>query len=164
MAERAFSPARLPGFTTVAMLVFVALYLPILMLVVYSFNAGNSVAEWRGFSLQWFARAWANDQIREATIRSLVLASSAAVIATTVATMAALGTTRRRAFKGQRNSRQVHAHASGTLANRGKCGVPKLGYAVILESALQSEDTRTRAVLDSQRGTLNRGCRAGGKK
>ena len=101
MAERAFSPARLPGFTTIAMLVFVALYLPILMLVAYSFNAGRSVAEWQGFSLQWFARAWANDQIREATIRSLVLATSAAVIATTVATMAALGTTRRRAFRGQ---------------------------------------------------------------
>ncbi len=101
MAERAFSPARLPGFTSIAMLVFVALYLPILMLVVYSFNAGRSVAEWQGFSLHWFAAAWANDQIRDATIRSLVLATSAAVIATTVATMAALGTTRRRAFKGQ---------------------------------------------------------------
>ena len=101
MAERGFAPARLPGFTSIAMLVFVALYLPILMLVAYSFNAGKSVAAWQGFSLQWFARAWANDQIREATIRSLVLATSAAVIATTVATMAALGTTRRRAFKGQ---------------------------------------------------------------
>lgn len=101
MADRAFSPSRIPGFTTTAMLVFVALYLPILMLVVYSFNAGKSVADWEGFSLQWFAKAWANDQIREATIRSLVLATVAAIIATVVATMAALGTTRRRAFKGQ---------------------------------------------------------------
>ncbi|MGQ0564290.1 MAG: ABC transporter permease [Gemmobacter sp.] len=101
MAERAFSPVRLPGFTPVAIAVFVVLYLPILMLVVYSFNAGRSVADWQGFSLEWFAKAWANDAIREATIRSLVLATSAAVIATTVATMAALGTTRRRAFKGQ---------------------------------------------------------------
>jgi spermidine/putrescine transport system permease protein len=101
MADRAFSPSRIPGFTTTAMLVFVALYLPILMLVAYSFNSGKSVADWEGFSLQWFAKAWANDQIREATIRSLVLASVAASIATVVATMAALGTTRRRAFKGQ---------------------------------------------------------------
>lgn len=101
MVDRAFSPSRIPGFTTTAMLVFVALYLPILMLVVYSFNAGKSVADWEGFSLQWFAKAWGNDQIREATIRSLVLATVAAIIATVVATMAALGTTRRRAFKGQ---------------------------------------------------------------
>lgn len=101
MADRAFAPSRIPGFTATAMLVFVALYLPILMLVVYSFNAGKSVADWEGFSLQWFAKAWANDQIREATIRSLLLATVAAIIATVVATMAALGTTRRRAFRGQ---------------------------------------------------------------
>lgn len=101
MADRAFTPSRIPGFAPTAILVFVALYLPILMLVVYSFNAGKSVADWEGFSLQWFAKAWANDQIREATIRSLVLATVAAIIATGVATMAALGTTRRRAFKGQ---------------------------------------------------------------
>lgn len=101
MADRAFTPSRIPGFAPTAILVFVALYLPILMLVVYSFNAGKSVADWEGFSLQWFAKAWANDQIREATIRSLVLATVAAIIATVVATMAALGTTRRRAFKGQ---------------------------------------------------------------
>lgn len=101
MADRAFTPSRIPGFAPTAILVFVALYLPILMLVVYSFNAGKSVADWEGFSLHWFAKAWANDQIREATIRSLVLATVAAIIATVVATMAALGTTRRRAFKGQ---------------------------------------------------------------
>ena len=101
MAERGFEVARLPGFATTAILVFVALYLPIFTLVAYSFNASTSLAVWGGFSLDWYAKAWANDQVKDATLRSLIIASFAAFISTTVATMAALGTTRRRAFKGQ---------------------------------------------------------------
>jgi spermidine/putrescine transport system permease protein len=101
MAERGFSVSRLPGFTTIAVLVFVALYLPILMLAVGSFNSGQAVGSWEGFSFQWYAKAWQNDEVKDATLRSLLIASVAAVVSTTVATMAALGTTRRRAFKGQ---------------------------------------------------------------
>ena len=97
----AFSATRLPGFATVAILAFVALYLPIITLVGYSFNASASVAVWGGFSFDWYVKAWANDAVKSATLRSLIIAVSAAAIATTVATMAALGTTRRRAFKGQ---------------------------------------------------------------
>ncbi len=101
MARNAFSVSRLPGFNTMALLVFAALYLPILMLVLYSFNSGKSVAVWEGFTLDWYARAWANQQVKEVTVRSLVIASCASVVATVAATMAALGTTRRKAFKGQ---------------------------------------------------------------
>ena len=101
MADSGFSVSKLPGFTATAVGVFVCLYLPILMLVVYSFNAGKSVASFEGFSLQWYARAWANEQVIDATLRSLTVAGFAAVISTFVATMAALGTTRRRAFRGQ---------------------------------------------------------------
>jgi spermidine/putrescine transport system permease protein len=100
-ARRPFSVARLPGFAATAIAVFLALYLPILILVVYSFNKGNSVAVWQGLSLDWYAKAWANDAVKEATVRSLVIATSAALISTATATMAALGTTRRRAFRGQ---------------------------------------------------------------
>ena len=101
MAERGFQISRLPGFATIAIAAFVLLYLPILTLVVYSFNASNSVAIWGGFSLHWYADAWANDDVKAATMRSLVIGASAAVLSTALATMAALGTTRRRAFKGQ---------------------------------------------------------------
>jgi spermidine/putrescine transport system permease protein len=45
--------------------------------------------------------AWENDAVKAATIRSLYLAASAAVISTFLATLAALGTTRRKAFGGQ---------------------------------------------------------------
>lgn len=101
MADRSFSATRLPGFGPIAIAVFIVLYLPIFTLVVYSFNAGNSVALWGGFSFKWYHVAWDNEQVKAATVRSLVIAISAAAIATTVATLAALGTTRRRAFKGQ---------------------------------------------------------------
>ncbi len=99
--KRAFSVANLPGFTTIAIVAFVALYLPIITLAAYSFNASQSVAVWGGFSLDWYAKAWANDQVKDATARSLIIAVSASLIASAVATMAALGTTRRRSFKGQ---------------------------------------------------------------
>ncbi len=101
MAERSFQISRLPGFTAIAIAAFVILYLPIVTLVIFSFNGSNSVATWGGFSLHWYADAWANDDVKAATVRSLVIGVSAAALSTTLATLAALGTTRRRAFKGQ---------------------------------------------------------------
>ncbi|MFN5998457.1 MAG: ABC transporter permease [Paracoccaceae bacterium] len=101
MAERGFEISRLPGFATIAVAAFVILYLPIVTLVIFSFNGSNSVAIWGGFSLHWYADAWANDDVKAATMRSLIIGVSAAVLSTTLATLAALGTTRRRAFKGQ---------------------------------------------------------------
>lgn len=101
MAERAFSAIRLPGFAAIAVVVFVALYTPILTMVFYSFNTGSAVSDWQGFSLRWYGVAWSNAQVQDAALRSLTVASSAALIATTLATMAALGTTRRRAFRGK---------------------------------------------------------------
>lgn len=101
MAECGFQISRLPGFATIALAAFVILYLPIVTLVIYSFNGSNSVATWGGFSLRWYGDAWANQDVKAATMRSLVIGVSAAVLSTTLATLAALGTTRRRAFRGQ---------------------------------------------------------------
>jgi spermidine/putrescine transport system permease protein len=101
MASRRFSVTTLPGFATVAVLVFVALYLPIVTLVIYSFNAGRSVMQWGGFSLNWYAVAWQNVAVQDAALRSLGLAATAACIATIVATMAALGTTRTKNHRGR---------------------------------------------------------------
>ncbi|OZA11250.1 MAG: spermidine/putrescine ABC transporter permease PotC, partial [Rhodobacterales bacterium 17-64-5] len=101
MARRGFVINELPGFSTIAIVVFLALYAPILTLVVYSFNAGASPSEWQGFSLDWYRLAWANDQVKSATIISLQVAFWAAILSTLLATMAALGTTRRASFKGE---------------------------------------------------------------
>lgn len=101
MAERGFNIRRLPGFTSIAIACFLMLYMPIFLLVVYSFNAGNSIAIWEGFSWRWYASAWANEQVQEATVRSLIIAFWASGISTTAAVLAALATTRTRAFRGQ---------------------------------------------------------------
>lgn len=89
-----------PGFATIAMLCLFILYLPIATLVVYAFNSGSSIARWEGFSLQWFTAAWNNTQVIEASIRSVEIATFAAVIATAVATLAAIATTRTEAYRG----------------------------------------------------------------
>lgn len=100
-SPRPFSVSRLPGFTTIAVAAFVALYLPILTLVVFSFNASNSISTWGGWSLDWYRAAWRNEAVQEAAVRSLIIASFAALISTAVATLAALGTVRQGRFRGR---------------------------------------------------------------
>ncbi|WP_308917979.1 ABC transporter permease [Jannaschia sp. LMIT008] len=99
---RRFDPTALPGFAFVAVVAVLALWAPIVTMVVYSFNASDSVAVWGGFSLEWYAVAAGNEAVQGAAIRSLWIAFCASAIATTVATMAALGTTRRGRFRGDR--------------------------------------------------------------
>ena len=89
---RAFDVTTLPGFTFIAILAFVLLYAPIITLVIYSFNGGNSVNQWGGFSLEWYAVAAQNEAVQDATARSLIIAVWASVISPAVATMAALVT------------------------------------------------------------------------
>ena len=100
MADR-FDVRRQNGFTLVAMLCFFLLYLPIATLVVYAFNDNDSVAIWKGFSFRWFEAAWNNEKVIEVSVRSFQIAAISAVIATVVATMAALATNRARAYRGQ---------------------------------------------------------------
>ncbi|TIT25302.1 MAG: spermidine/putrescine ABC transporter permease PotC, partial [Mesorhizobium sp.] len=95
-----FSIKHQPGFTAIAATCFVVLYLPIIVLVFYAFNAATSTSEWGGFSLKWFQSAWQNTQVIDATVRSFQIGSVAAVLATIAATMAALATTRTAAYPG----------------------------------------------------------------
>lgn len=101
MSSAGFDVRRQPGFTAVALFCFVVLYLPIILLVIYSFNAGNSIAIWEGFSWRWYVSAWNNAQVQSATVRSLVVACSASAIATLAAVLAALATTRTAPWRGQ---------------------------------------------------------------
>jgi len=95
-----FSIRRQSGFNTIAAFCFLMLYAPIATLIFFSFNAGTSIAIWEGFSWRWYEAAWNNEQIKEVSLRSLLIASVAATIATIAATMAALATTRKKAFRG----------------------------------------------------------------
>ena len=98
---RGFDVRKQTGFTALATLCFVVLYMPIVLLVVYSFNAGNSIAIWEGFSFRWYVTAWDNEQVQAATIRSVVIACCASAISTFAAVLAALATTRTKPWKGQ---------------------------------------------------------------
>lgn len=95
-----FSVKRQRGFTAMAIACFAALYLPIFVLVIFAFNSASSLSQFEGVSLRWFHEAAQNKQVVDATLRSFHVASVAAVIATLVATMAALATTRTRPYPG----------------------------------------------------------------
>ncbi|WP_171175881.1 MULTISPECIES: ABC transporter permease [unclassified Ruegeria] len=83
-----------PLFTGISWLVLLVLYAPIAVLIVFSFNDNRSVVRWTEFSFRWYTAALENDDIRDAAMTSLQVAFSATVFATTIATMAALATTR----------------------------------------------------------------------
>lgn len=101
MASREFNVRSLPGFGAVAIFTLVMLYLPIVVLVVFSFNEAPSQSTWGGFSLKWYEAAFKNRQVIDVSIRSLWVALVAAGIATVLATLAALATTRVGRFPGQ---------------------------------------------------------------
>jgi spermidine/putrescine transport system permease protein len=101
MAERAFDIRRLPGAATLAIACFVILYIPMVILVANSFNAGKVIGLWEGVSLHWYGKALENEAFLAAAKTSLMLATLAALIATVAAMMAALATTRSRGFRGE---------------------------------------------------------------
>jgi spermidine/putrescine transport system permease protein len=92
---------RFPGTQATAYAVLVYLYLPIIVLIILSFSAGDSsLARWEGFSTRWYGTIVQDGDMMRAVRNSLVVASMATVTGTVVATMAALGTSRTR-FRGQ---------------------------------------------------------------
>ena len=89
-----------PGFGGFSFLFYLYLYAPIVVLVVFSFNANQSATVWTGFSLDWYRAAFANQALRQAAGNSLLIAVCASMVATAIATLAALGTSRGAKFKG----------------------------------------------------------------
>lgn len=72
-------------------LVFLFLYAPIILLIIFSFNAGYSSAVWKGFSLHWYGRLFQNRLIMESVYTTLLVSLLATVIATVAGTFAAIG-------------------------------------------------------------------------
>ena len=91
---------RFTGVRPTAWLFFAFLYVPILVLVALSFNGGQSATIWESFSLKWYAVVANDPEIVRAAKNSLLVATFATLIATALATLAALGM-RGRAFHGQ---------------------------------------------------------------
>ena len=67
------------------------LYAPIVLLIVFSFNAGNSNTVWKGFSLMWYAKLFQNRIIMQSVYTTLLVSLLATVIATVAGTFASIG-------------------------------------------------------------------------
>jgi spermidine/putrescine transport system permease protein len=78
--------------------VYLFLYAPIALIVLFSFNAGRYAADLQGFSTVWYSRALSNPFVLEALWTSLVVGLTSAVLATLFGTMAALGLQRVRGW------------------------------------------------------------------
>jgi spermidine/putrescine transport system permease protein len=70
--------------------VYVFLFLPILVVIVFSFNEGRHVAQITGFSLRWYEEAWTNQFVVRALRTSLTIALVSAGIATVIGTLSAI--------------------------------------------------------------------------
>lgn len=96
MSGRAGSrPTTWLGFLWVPLIgCFGFLYLPILTLVVMSFNSGKSALNFKGFSLRWYPELFSDAELGHALLNSLVVAIGAMVFSTVVGTMLAVGLVR----------------------------------------------------------------------
>ena len=72
-------------------LMLIFLYLPILVLILQSFNAGKSRAKWEGFSFRWYHALFQDEAIMKALYVTIVIAILAAIFATLFGTLAAIG-------------------------------------------------------------------------
>ncbi|HIR83926.1 MAG TPA: ABC transporter permease [Candidatus Galloscillospira excrementavium] len=72
-------------------LVFLFLYAPIFLMIVFSFNAGNSNVIWKGFSLHWYTELFQDRSIMQSVYTTLLVSLLATVIATIAGTFAAVG-------------------------------------------------------------------------
>ncbi|MBQ8851130.1 MAG: extracellular solute-binding protein, partial [Oscillibacter sp.] len=72
-------------------LVFLFLYAPIFLLIIFSFNAGDSSVVWKGFSLHWYTELFQNRIIMESVYTTLLVSLLATVIATVVGTFSSIG-------------------------------------------------------------------------
>ena len=72
-------------------LVYLFLYAPIVLLIVFSFNATKSNRVWGGFSLQWYLELFQNDRLLGAVRTTVILSVLAAVTVTVLGTAAAIG-------------------------------------------------------------------------
>lgn len=83
---------------SVANLLF--LYLPIAILILFSFNASKLSAHWQGFSLEWYAKLFTNQALLAATVNSLIVAVVSTLLAGLLGVLTAVAL-ERQPFRGQ---------------------------------------------------------------
>jgi putrescine transport system permease protein len=90
------------GFNIVSVVVgFAFLYIPIILLIIYSFNASRLVTVWAGFSTQWYGEMLRNQALLDAAWVTLRVALVSATAATLLGTLAAVVLVRITRFRGR---------------------------------------------------------------
>ncbi|HHW46412.1 MAG TPA: ABC transporter permease [Clostridiales bacterium] len=72
-------------------LIFIFLYAPIVILIIFSFNSSKSRSVWGGFTLEWYSRLFQDETILNALKNTLIVSVVAAIFATIIGTLAAIG-------------------------------------------------------------------------
>lgn len=99
---KARPPNSLSRFNVASLALGLAfLYLPIVILVIYSFNASQLVTVWGGWSLRWYTAFFNDAAMLSAAAMSLRVAAVSATLATILGTLAAVALTRGERFKGR---------------------------------------------------------------
>lgn len=75
---------------TLFVTIFIALYIPIVTLIAFSFNTDKRGIVWRGFTLDNYAKAWKNQALFDAMVNSLTIAIFSTIISAIIGTMVAL--------------------------------------------------------------------------
>ena len=102
MASKQFDIKSYTGFKGITLLCLVILYAPLIVVTVYSFNASQSLTNWEGVSLRWYADVFTGPEsgkFKTAARNSFIIAIIAATTATTIATLAATGMVRGGKFR-----------------------------------------------------------------
>ena len=86
---------------TVFSLVMVFLYIPILILIIFSFNDARIVTGWQGFTLKYYKQLFQNRTIQEAFWNTLLIAGLSTLISTALGILTALGLENKR-FTGRK--------------------------------------------------------------
>ncbi len=83
---------ELPGFWLwfASLLVYAFLYVPLVIVVIFSFNDSKLNAEWVGFTTDWYAKLFVDEEMLQAALNSVLIACTAAAIATVLGTMAGI--------------------------------------------------------------------------
>ncbi len=80
---------------------FLFLYVPIVLLVIYSFNDSRLVTVWGGWTTRWYGALWSNRGLMDAAWNSIVIALGASTIATVLGVMAGFSLARIPRFLGR---------------------------------------------------------------
>ena len=79
---------RRPWLWTAALVAYAFLYVPLIIVVVYSFNNSRLNAEWVGFTLDWYRQLFSDADMLAAAVNSLIIGVTASVVSTILGTMA----------------------------------------------------------------------------